>query len=110
MSDHQGKQSAVSRRSTKTYVEQDPQVELGNVSNTCNSSSSSESRYGSADDEREEYEAHQRRRDHRSSGSYTTTVKVVSSSRATAMGRDLTALFPGTADDMNKSGMSEVIR
>jgi len=99
----------VSRRSIKTYVEQDPQLEMGNMSNGSNSSSASESRYGSADDEREEYEAYQRRRDHHSSGSYAAATKITSSTQSTGLGRDLTAMFPGTADDRNKSGRCKLI-
>ena len=109
MSDSQGGQSAVSRRFTKTYVRQDPQVELGNVSQGSISSSSSESKYGSTEDEGDEHEQFQRRRDYGASGSYAGTAEIITTTKSLALGRDLAYLFPSTADERNKSGMSFIV-
>jgi len=98
----------VSRRSTRTHVEQDSQVELGNVSqgSSSSSSSSSESHYGSADNETEEYGTDQPRRDHYLPRSYAQPFKIVATAQFMGLGRDLTHIFPSTADDRNKSGKS----
>lgn len=81
-------------------------MEMGNVVHQSSSSSaSSESRYGSADEERDDLAKDIKKQGRNSFGSQNQSIKNGSAAQIVDLGRDLKSMFPVALDDRSNSGM-----